>query len=222
MSGGNGMADRRSGRGSRRKSDGAELIAEAARRAFVERGYHGVSVRELAQRANISLSTLYWFYPSKQDLLFALLQAGSHRYRAMYLTALEEAGDDPASQLDALVGATVEYAARYALESTLLSLELRNVEPKLRAQLCEPQEAAARRLASIVATGIETGVFSEPYPDDARRAIFSMCGTVARWYNPAGPLTIPQLISHCRHLARTLLGCPIGAVEDQRDSAKRT
>lgn len=50
-----------------------------------------------------------------------------------------------------------------------------------------------------------------PYPDDTRRALTAMCNAVARWYEPGGPVTIPELISRYRRLARTLLGCATGA-----------
>src|SRR5262249_4288492 len=107
----------RSGRGNRPKGEGAALIAAAARQAFAEQGYHGVSIRDLAQRADVSLSTMYWFYPSKQDLLFALIQESVRAFAEIYAAALATADDDPVSRLDAYVGALIEYRARYQLES---------------------------------------------------------------------------------------------------------
>jgi AcrR family transcriptional regulator len=198
---------RRSGRGNRPKGEGAALIAAAARQAFAERGYHGISIRELAQRADVNLSTMYWFYPSKQDLLFALLQESVRTYSEIYSAALAEADDDPVSHLDAFIGALVEYRARYQLESKLLD-EVRNLEPHLREKVDQANKDSRNDLIRIIADGVKAGAFTTPYPDDARRALTAMCNAVARWYDPAGPLTIPQLVSRYRHLARTLLECP--------------
>jgi AcrR family transcriptional regulator len=197
---------RRSGKGNRPKGEGAALIAAAALKAFAEQGYHGVSIRELAQRADVSLSTMYWFYPSKQDLLFALIQESVRAFSEIYEAALAGADDDPVSRLDAFIGALVEYRARYRLESKILD-EVRNLESPLREKIDQANEGSRGELARIIAAGIEAGVFSTPYPNDIRRAITAMCNAVARWYDPAGPLTIPQLVSRYRHMARTLLGC---------------
>jgi AcrR family transcriptional regulator len=201
---------RRSGRGNRPKGEGAALIAAAARQAFAEEGYHAISIRDLAQRADVSLSTMYWFYPSKQDLLFALIQESVQAFAEIYAAARVEADDDPVSRLDAYVGALVEYRARYQLESKMLD-EIRSLESPLREKIDQSNEDARNELARIIAAGLEAGVFSTPYPDDTRRALTAMCNAIARWYHPGEPVTIPQLISRYRYLARTLLGCATGA-----------
>ena len=206
----NGTRPRRSGRGNRPKGEGAALIAAAARQAFAEEGYHAVSIRDLAQRADVSLSTMYWFYPSKQDLLFALIQESVQAFAEIYTAARAEADEDPVSRLDAFVGALVEYRARYQLESKLLD-EIRSLEPSLREQIDQSNVDARNELVRIIAAGLEAGVFRTPYPDDTRRALTAMCNAVARWYEPGGPVTIPQLITRYRHMTHTLLGCATGA-----------
>src|SRR5215213_4061226 len=42
--------------------------------AFVELGYHGASVRDIAQRAGLSVPGVYHHWPTKQHLLVALLE----------------------------------------------------------------------------------------------------------------------------------------------------
>lgn len=41
--------------------------------AFLEYGYHGAPMRTIAERAGISVAGLYHYYPSKHDMLVALL-----------------------------------------------------------------------------------------------------------------------------------------------------
>jgi AcrR family transcriptional regulator len=199
----------RSGKGNRPKGEGASLIAAAALKAFAEKGYHGISIRELAQQAEVSLSTMYWFYPSKQDLLFALLEQSARTYTEIFSAALAGAGDDPVSRLDAFVGAFVEYRARYRLESKLMD-EVRSLEAPLRDRIGQYNADSRDDLSRIIAAGVEAGVFTTPYPQEARRALTAMCNAVARWYDPARPLAIPALISRHRELARAILGCTTG------------
>ena len=45
-----------------------ELIIQEALKLFSEKGFAAVSVRDLAESVGISVSTIYHYYPSKQDL----------------------------------------------------------------------------------------------------------------------------------------------------------
>lgn len=50
-------------------------IVEAAIGCFAERGYAGTTTRELAQRVGITEAALYRYYPSKQSLYDAIIEA---------------------------------------------------------------------------------------------------------------------------------------------------
>jgi AcrR family transcriptional regulator len=45
------------------------LIERTALTLFAERGYHGVSIKDIADAAQISLGSLYTYYPSKNELV---------------------------------------------------------------------------------------------------------------------------------------------------------
>ncbi|EFV12676.1 TetR/AcrR family transcriptional regulator [Segniliparus rugosus] len=49
------------------------LVVEAARAAFVEQGYDGVSMNDIAQRAGVARPVLYDHFPSKKALMLSLL-----------------------------------------------------------------------------------------------------------------------------------------------------
>jgi AcrR family transcriptional regulator len=188
------------------RGDGGALITSVALKAFAEQGYHGVSIRDIAQRADMSLSALYHYYPGKQDLLYSLLQEGIAAYQRSARAALDAAGEDPLAQLDALVRATVEYRARHRVESNLMLSEIRNLDDSSRASLTEPREEATATLTKIISAGREAGCFTTPYPDDARRAVFAMCNAIAQWYDVDGPVTLEELVIRYQSLARTLVG----------------
>ncbi|MFE3060446.1 TetR/AcrR family transcriptional regulator [Nocardia sp. NPDC059239] len=196
---------RRSNHRYRPKGMGAVLITEAATRAFAERGFHGVSIRELADGADVSLSTFYWFYPSKQDVLFAVIDEALRGHLKIISAAMAEATDDPVAQLDAFVGAVVEYRARHSLESLLLN-ETRNLSPEMITKLDEAHGESRRLLSTIINAGIATGTFTTPYPDDARRAIIAMCNAIPRWYDADSSIAVPELVARHRDLARALVG----------------
>jgi len=56
-----------------------ESILEAARDLFVSEGYRHVSIRKIAERIEYSPAAIYSYFPSKDDIFFALAEEGFHR-----------------------------------------------------------------------------------------------------------------------------------------------
>ena len=52
----------------------ADRILDVATEFFARKGYHGASVREIARKANLSISTLYYYAQNKDDLYVKVFQ----------------------------------------------------------------------------------------------------------------------------------------------------
>jgi AcrR family transcriptional regulator len=59
----------------RKKQRTRELIAETARRLFLERGFDQVPVAEIARAADVSEKTVFNYFPRKEDLVYWRLQS---------------------------------------------------------------------------------------------------------------------------------------------------
>lgn len=81
----------------RRKAERPHELLDAALQLFVEKGYAATSAAEVAQMAGVSKGTLYLYYPSKQDLLKAVIR--------QFMTAEIASG---AQQLDEFSGSSAE------------------------------------------------------------------------------------------------------------------
>src|SRR5580700_7331729 len=62
-------------------------ILDAARELFVAEGYQQVSIRKIAERIEYSPAALYAYFPSKDDIFFALAEEG---FRLLSRMALRE------------------------------------------------------------------------------------------------------------------------------------
>src|ERR1700756_5162598 len=51
-------------------------ILDAARELFIAEGYHNVSIRKIAERIEYSPAAIYGYFPSKDDIFFALAEEG--------------------------------------------------------------------------------------------------------------------------------------------------
>ena len=67
-------------------------ILQAAHRLFVERGFHGTSVRQIAQEAGIALGGIYNHFSRKDDLFEAVLL--NHHPYSQVLPAMKAAEGD--------------------------------------------------------------------------------------------------------------------------------
>ncbi|WP_405165899.1 TetR/AcrR family transcriptional regulator [Nocardia sp. NBC_01499] len=60
------------GRRERKKAQTRQSLADAALRLFLEHGYDQVGVKDVAEAADVSVTTLFKHFPSKEALLFDL------------------------------------------------------------------------------------------------------------------------------------------------------
>jgi AcrR family transcriptional regulator len=120
------------GRRERKKAATRASIVEAAQELFLERGFDAVSVREIADKADVSPTTVFAHFPQKESLAFGdederheqLVAAVSGRppgtsisdaLRTHYLSEIAALESEPQRQILALMQETpalVEYAER--------------------------------------------------------------------------------------------------------------
>ena len=80
-------AQQPTGRRERKKAATRAAIADAALRLFIQRGYDQVSVKDVAEAADVAVTTLFQHFPGKEALVFdqdedreaALVAAVAHR-----------------------------------------------------------------------------------------------------------------------------------------------
>jgi AcrR family transcriptional regulator len=181
---------------------GLATLRDVARREFVERGFHAVSIRDLAKEAGLSLSVLYHYYASKQELLYSILDEAIdsfHEILARHTPDAESA--DPVERFLILIESMVDYRATLQIDSLLFIREIRNLEPEYLDQLSSRQADALALFETVIQDGVRDGVFATPYPDDARRTIVAMLNAIPEWYHTPGQITVQTLVSRYTRLA---------------------
>ncbi|HTE53770.1 MAG TPA: TetR/AcrR family transcriptional regulator [Kofleriaceae bacterium] len=69
------------------RADKYDPILEAALALFVERGFHGTSVPDVARRAGVAAGTIYYYFDSKERMVNALFRHWKERVAAAVHTA---------------------------------------------------------------------------------------------------------------------------------------
>jgi AcrR family transcriptional regulator len=109
------MAYRRTERVIARLAARRDAIVAAARALASEQGMDAVQIAPVAERAGIAAGTVYRYFPSKTELVTALVAAVSERE----LAAMRQAADAAPGPLSALAAAIVTFAARAVHERRL-------------------------------------------------------------------------------------------------------
>lgn len=175
---------------------------KAALSCFVDHGYHGTSIRRIAERAGLSVPGLYHHYRSKQALLAGLVMTVMDELLDHSGRADEEAGDDPSKRLDNVVECLLRFHMHRREQAFIASTEIRSMDPDVRDAYIALRDRQQRMLDDIVESGAAEGVFGTPYPLDASRAVTTMCVAVANWYKPEGGLGPDQVVERYLTLAR--------------------
>lgn len=185
---------------------GARILLTAAVDAMVEHGYHGTSVRDIAERAGMSPAALYHHFPSKQALLFTIMDRGMDELVRRSEEAYAAAPDDPAEKLRALVRVHVVRHAEHQKESFLGNSELRSLDEPGRSTILAKRDRQMYHFYRVVQEGVERGQFRTRFPTETARGIVTMCTAVATWYREAGPLPAEEVAHRYADIALAMVG----------------
>jgi AcrR family transcriptional regulator len=165
-----------------------EAIMQTAAQLYAQRGFLGTSVAQIADACKTSKSLLYHYYPSKEDILFDVMD--SH-VRALVDAAreVERLDVEPAAKITRLAHELMhQYVGAQAHQKVLLN-ELVNLPEARRKTVIDHQ----RQLLDIVAQMVGDLRPGLKANKSERRAevmlLFGMLNWTHTWYDPAGPVT---------------------------------
>lgn len=185
---------------------GLSKVLAAALAAFVEKGYDGASIREIASRAGLSVPGLYHHYPSKQALLVGLTNVVMRDLLDRSRAAVSEAGPTPGERFDAVIESLLRFHMYRREQAFVASRETRSMEPESRQAYIALRDEQQEMLDDIVRDGVAAGHFRTPFPQDASRAVVTMCVAVSTWYREDGPLSPDELVERYLAIARSAVG----------------
>lgn len=92
----------RDGTGLRKRgTDRVRAILKAAEDIFLDGGYQNLTMRSIAQRADISLSNLTYYFKTKDDLFQTLMDGVTARYADQLGRTIKKYPDDPKERFNA-------------------------------------------------------------------------------------------------------------------------
>lgn len=169
-----------------------EQILHAALDAFHTKGYGETSMRDLADAVNVNIASIYHYFGSKDDLLFAILETAVDRL-LMELQAARDSAETPEERLRAMLAATIRVVVGQRAEIRILIDNADRLPPDhrqiIRAKQRESALLARAELERLQAAGRLKDL-------DLNVATFTLNGIanwIYYWYHPDGPVNIETL-----------------------------
>ncbi|HET6794673.1 MAG TPA: TetR/AcrR family transcriptional regulator [Acidimicrobiales bacterium] len=180
-------------------------LLEVALVAFGERGFHGVSVREIANSAGIRASSVYAHIESKEQLLFELMLTGHEEHHDALRLALLEAGASPVEQITRLTGAHVRFHAGYPLLARVSNREMAALGPASRERVRAVRSQSEQLFLDVIDRGIRLRVFDVAQPWLGLAAIGGMGIRVAEWWDGSMGLGVEEVVAAYAEFAVRIL-----------------
>jgi AcrR family transcriptional regulator len=162
----------------------ARPLLEAAVIGIAERGYHGVSVRELTDAVGIKSASFYAHFGSKDALLAELIIGAHEAHQAAVRDGLLGAGSSPAEQLRGAIEANVSFQATWPLATIVANTELHALSQANRERVLAIRHDTGVLIAAVIERGRDAGVFDVDDVWLAMSAIGAMGIRVAWWFRP--------------------------------------
>ncbi|MBV8368234.1 MAG: TetR family transcriptional regulator [Candidatus Eremiobacteraeota bacterium] len=198
--------------------DATERIRKAAIALFKTRGYHGTPVRALAEVAKIEAGSLYYHFPSKQQILF------DNFVRTMdtLLEGLDRASETestPQGRLRAAVRAHVLFHTRRQAEAFISHTEIRALTEPNRRKILLKRDRYEERFRVLLQAGVDAGIFRIPDVRLTNIAILTMCSGVADWFFQSGRLDAELVAERYVEMVERLVGYSSSGTSGDRKRA---
>jgi AcrR family transcriptional regulator len=182
----------------------ADDILSRAATLFYQRGYHAVGIRDLAESVGLSTSTLYHYYSTKQDILFAIISRFLTEFTQRLVAGLRDREVPPRQRLERAVNEHIELTVTRSEELLVGGPVLNALDPDQRASIAGMRREYRDAVRDVIAEGVAAGEFSVTDPLLTAMAMLDMLDGIRSWYHPDGPMSLPQLAERYRSHALAL------------------
>lgn len=152
-----------------------EKILLESTRLFVERGYDGVSIREIAEACNITKAALYYHFLDKEQLLIEILEAGLAVFQQLIRHAVQNSNTARDRIKDFVFSLFTQLPPENRAVIRLATQEMGKLQPELRSRFAQHyREKFLQPLMDIFIEGQKSGELRPLSPDVVVWALLGM------------------------------------------------
>lgn len=169
-----------------------QAVLRTAARTYSKRGFYETTLADIADELNISKPTLYYYFKSKDDILFECHRLG--------IEAVTD-GDTPMPTEEQMDGRNrlIEFLRRYVrmvvddFGTCLVMTGTNALEPENRGTVIKGRRRIDTMLREILDAGVRDGSLVCSDPKLAAMFIFGAMNWIPRWFHLDGSLSVDDL-----------------------------
>ncbi len=169
-----------------------ETIKAVAIELFAEKGYFATSISDIARGSGIQKASIYYHYPSKEELLFHILDTTMTDLIAYIQRNLTGVGDTE-TRMRVAVRSHVRFHLERQKENFIANAEMRGLTEDHYRDIVAERDAYERIFQSLIREGAAAGVFADGDVKILSYAILTICTAGAAWFRPDGRLSIDAI-----------------------------
>jgi len=169
-----------------------QVVLRTAARTYSKNGFHETTLADIADELNISKPTLYYYFKSKDEILFEVHRLGI------------EAITDGETPMPTAKEATArerleEFLRRYVrmivddFGTCLVMTGTNALEPENRGTVIKGRRQIDTMLREILEQGLKDGTLACDDPKLTAMFVFGAMNWIPRWYHADGSLTVEAL-----------------------------
>lgn len=195
------QTSKRKTRGSYDPEHTRQLLIDSALALFGDQGFHGTSVQEIVERAQVTKGAFYHHFESKEDVLSLIHDEFLDVQREAVERILAEV-ESPADQLREVIRESVLSVTRYRQHVAVFFQERRYLTGQRAVDVKRKRDKIDKAMDGIVLAGVEQGLFDPSItPRVAVFGIVGMSAWVHQWYRAGGSVSAEQVADDLASLA---------------------
>ncbi len=169
-----------------------QKIFEEAARLFQENGYLAASMRDLAQRVGLQVSSLYSHIGNKEELLQKICFDSARLYLEG-MKNVEESAASPSEKLRRLISLHIQIATTDVTSVTIFSDEWRHLSEPYLQEFLAIRKDYEKRFSRILQQGIDASELVEMNTTVALFTILTSLRWLHRWYPEKRGISVKSL-----------------------------
>jgi len=170
----------------RARDEKREAVLRAAVQLFLEQGYHGTTLNDVAERLNITKPALYNYFRGKDDILYECWAIGQERVDDC-IEEIDAGGGIGLAKLRKLI---VRYAEVMTTDygKSFVRFDVHDIPEHNRKLVTAAKKKIDRTFRRYIRDGIEDGSVR---PCDIKLSAFAIAGSlnwIGHWYQSGGAL----------------------------------
>ena len=133
-------------------------VLGAAAKLFAEKGYEATSIGEIAESVGLLKGSLYYYAPSKEDLLFSIIREVHDKGRKL-VERFTDSDSDPVTQLREIIEAGATFVIDHRDMNIISMRDFRALTERRQQELESGRMVMWHYLRSLIARGRNEGYF---------------------------------------------------------------